>query len=70
MKHTFEMTWDQVDAIVISELQEAYRLNVLPNYDEGGHDMGPDHELVSSIETVLQYFMSKEDYEHWKQSIK
>lgn len=66
MKHCFEMTWDQVDAIVIEELQEAYRMNSLINYDEGGVDIGPDEQLLQSIKVVLQYFMPSAEYEAWE----
>jgi hypothetical protein len=66
MKHCFEMTWDQVDAIVIEELQEAYRMNSLINYDEGGVDIGPDEQLLQSIKVVLQYSMPSAEYEAWE----
>ena len=66
MKHCFEMTWDQVDAIVIEELQEAYRMNSLINYDEGGVDIGPDEQLRESLKLVLQYFMPSAEYEAWE----
>ena len=66
MKHSFEMTWDQVDAIVIEELQEAYRMNSLVNCDEGGVDLGPDEQLLQSIKVVLQYFMPSAEYEAWE----
>ena len=66
MKHSFEMTWDQVDAIVIEELQEAYRMNSLVNYDEGGVDLGPDEQLLEALKLVLQYFMPSAEYEVWE----
>ncbi len=66
MKHCFEMTWDQVDAIVIEELQEAYRMNSLVNCDEGGVDIGPDEQLLESLKLVLQYFMPSAEYEAWE----
>lgn len=64
-KHTFEMTWDQVDAVVIKELQGAYERECYPGRDEGGQDVEPDFHLLNSIETVLAYFMPKSEYRAW-----
>ena len=30
----------------------------------------PDVSLLSAVETVLQYYMSKPDYKQWKESLK
>ena len=54
---TIEMTHEQIDAIVVSELQEAYRLNLIQEYDEGGYPIGRDEELLDALERVLCYFM-------------
>ena len=67
MKKTIELTWEQIDAIVVAELQEAYRLNVTPTRDEAGLDIDPDGELAKALEVVLQYFMSHQDYQEWIQ---
>jgi hypothetical protein len=60
------MTFEQVDHIVISELQDAYERNVTLGRYEGVHDMGPDEQLCDAIETVLEYFMAPSEYEAWK----
>lgn len=65
MKKTIELEWEQVDAIVIDELQEAYRMNHKPDKDESGYDIDPDGELANALKVVLQYFMSKQDYDEW-----
>jgi hypothetical protein len=71
MKHTFEMEWDQVDAIVISELKDAYERNRYPEKIECSDDyIEPDDKLLSSIETVLEYFMPASDFGKWKDSLK
>lgn len=62
---TVEMTLDQIDAIIIEELKEAHELNLRLNTDEGGQYIEPDHELLSSIEKVLEYYMSPTEYEKW-----
>lgn len=56
-KHTFEMEWEQVDAIIIAELKDAYARNSGENRDD---------ELCRSIENVLQYFMYPTDFENWQ----
>ena len=68
MKHSFEMTDDQVDAIIIHELKEAYRMNSYGNTDEGGFNSGPDEEFLSAIEMVLEYFMSPGEFTSWKET--
>jgi hypothetical protein len=60
-----EMTFDQIDAIVIDELKEAYELNLQIDRDEGGQALEPDWELLASIEKVLSYFMPVAEYERW-----
>ena len=65
MKKTINLTWEQIDAIVVAELQDAYRLNVTPTRDEAGINIDPDGELAKALEVVLQYFMSQQDYDEW-----
>ena len=62
---TIEMTLDQIDAIIIEELKEAHELNWRQDTDEGGQYIEPDHELLTSIEKVLEYYMSPTEYMKW-----
>ena len=56
---SIELTWDQIDSIVVSELKEAYERNTDENNDF-------DIELLNSFDKVLKYFMSASDYDDWK----
>ena len=58
---TVELTWDQIDHIVVAELQEAYNMN--KNYDE--IDVGIPG-LPEALLTVLEYFMAPSEFEQWK----
>ena len=68
MKHSFEMTYDQVDVIVIHELKEAYRMNSYVDHDEGGFEMGLNVELLDAIDKLLEYFMSPGEYAKWRET--
>jgi ABC-type amino acid transport substrate-binding protein len=46
-----ELTYDQIDAILIDELQYAVELNV-----------GQNEELVKALARVLRYYMIHGDY--------
>lgn len=63
---TFQMTWDQVDAVVIEELKDAHERNLTLDRDEGGVYLDPDWELLNAIEKVLEYFMPHSEFEHWR----
>ena len=67
-KHTFQMTWDQVDSIIIKELQEAYEMNLHPGTYEGGGEVEPDFHLLKSFEVVLYYYMPLNEYRQWMES--
>lgn len=64
---TFEMTLEQVDALVVGELQDAYERNLKLDTNEGGDYLEPDWELLDSLEKVLAYFMCKSDFDKWMQ---
>ena len=53
---TIELVYEQIEAIVIEELQEAYKMNMRSERDEGGFDLGLDGDLLKSLDTVLEYF--------------
>lgn len=61
-KHTFDMTWDQVDAVIIKELQSTYN-------SSHGDDCEYYTNLRQSLDTVLKHFMPAEDYENWKSEV-
>ena len=64
---TFTMTDDQIDSIIIDELKLAYEMNYRPNKIDCSDDyLDPDNKLLTSIETVLEYFMTKNEYNRWK----
>ena len=65
---TFELTWDQVDSIVIDELQDVHERLLSLDRDEGGCYLDPDWELVEAIETVLGYFMSSSEFPEWERN--
>lgn len=58
-KHT---PFEQIEGIVQFELVEAMSLLLEPEYDEGGHLILPDWELISSMKRVIEYFVSKEEW--------
>jgi hypothetical protein len=64
-KHTIEVEWEQVDALIIKDLQEAHRINSTVCRDEGGAESEVDFELLGSLEVVLAYYMRTSEYEQW-----
>ena len=66
---TIEVAWDQLNWTIIEELKVVYEANYKPE-SCGIYDMSqPDTELVSSVDQLLQYYMSEPDYKQWKESI-
>jgi hypothetical protein len=61
-KHTFDMTWDQVDSIIIKELCSAYDSSLNDN-DEYYKN------LRQSLDTVLKHFMPASKYQTWKSKV-
>ena len=66
---TIELVYDQIEAIIIEDLQEAYKMNMVSERDEGGFDLGLDGDLLQSLDTVLQYYMAPSEYRKWKESV-
>lgn len=58
---TFEMTWDQTEAIIIKELQDAYAMNASSQED--------NQKILDSLKNVLEYFMNPSDYQKWIDSL-
>lgn len=66
---TIEVTWDQLNWTIIEELKVVYEANYKPE-SCGIYGMSqPDAELVSSVDQLLQYYMSEPDYKQWKESL-
>ena len=66
---TIEVTWDQLNWTIIEELKIVYEANYKPE-SCGIYGMSqPDTELVSSVDQLLQYYMSEHDYKQWKESL-
>ena len=61
-----ELTWDQIDSIVVEELQAAYRHNMTSDTDEGGQELEVDENLLTALSTVLEYFMPAHEYNEWR----
>lgn len=66
---TIEVTWDQLQPPIVEDLKIVYEMNYKPE-SCGVYDMSqPDTELVSSVDQLLQYYMSEPDYKQWKESL-
>lgn len=66
---TIEVTWDQLQPPIVEDLKIVYESNYRPE-SCGVYDMlQPDTELVSSVDQLLQYYMSEPDYKQWKESL-
>jgi hypothetical protein len=60
------MSTDWFDTIVISELKHVYETNRLPNKIDNSNDyIDPDWDLLASVETVLKYYMTTDEYNNW-----
>ncbi len=66
---TIELIYDQIEAIIVEDLKEAYEMNMVSERDEGGFDLGIDGDLLQSLDTVLQYYMAPSEYRKWKESV-
>ena len=64
-----ELTWDQVDQVVVSELQSAIDGVLTINRDEGGVIIEPDLELLDALQISLAYFMRAADYQVYASNI-
>ena len=66
---TIEVTWDQLRLPIVEDLKIVYESNYRPE-SCGVYGMSqPDTELVSSVDQLLQYYMSEPDYKRWKESL-
>ena len=66
---TIEVMWDQLRPPIVEDLKIVYESNCEPE-SCGIYGMSRTHtELVSSVDRVLQYYMSEPDYKQWKESL-
>lgn len=66
---TIAVESDQIDRVVEDDLKIVYEMNYKPE-SCGVYGMSqPDTELVSSVDQLLQYYMSEPDYKQWKESL-
>jgi len=54
------LTYEQIDLIVVTELKDAYKINAECTYQ--------DRELLDAIELLLGYFMPVRDFNEWSQN--
>jgi len=59
MAKQFELSYDQIDTIMIDELQETVEIN-----------WNGDHDLVEAAFTLLAYFMPPSEYLAYKEKLK
>ena len=60
------MATDWFDTIVISELKHVYKTNRMPNKIDNSNDyIDPDWDFLASVETVLKYYMTDDEYNEW-----
>ena len=66
---TIEVTWDQLQPPIVEDLKIVYEMNYKPE-SCGVYGISlPDTELVSSVDQLLQYYMSEPDYKQWKETL-
>ena len=57
MKHTIELSIDDINQIVVSDLKDAFNWHLDSEESE--------HELMNAIEVILSYYMKPSDYSAW-----
>ena len=57
MRHTIELSTDDITNIVAEDLKDAFAWN-LDNQES-------ERELMDAIEVVLQYYMKPSEYSEW-----
>ena len=66
---TIRIDGDQIDKVIADELKIVYESNYRPESCGVYGMLQPDTELVSSVDQLLQYYMSEPDYKQWKESL-
>ena len=66
MKLELFISEDQIDAMAIYALKEAYKFNAGYNYiDNSNERIDPDYEFLQSVDHVLCYFLNNEQSQQW-----
>ena len=60
MKHTIELSIEDINKIVVSDLKDAFNWH-LDNEES-------EYELMNAIEVILSYYMKPSDYSEWFQT--
>ena len=60
MKHTIELSIDDINQIVVSDLKDAF------NWHHDSEES--EYELMNAIEVILSYYMKPSDYSEWFQT--
>ena len=70
MKFTFDVNPDEVDAFVVQMLKDAYRMNSKPEKtDCSDSDLDPDCLLLESLDAVISYYSTPEEYVAWRREV-
>lgn len=62
---TFDMTWEQVDAIVIAELKDSIDIQ----FRMGEINGEIDWRLIDALKVVLAYYMPMDEYQKYTQEL-
>ena len=67
MKHiSIDLTYDQIDMVVVKELRDCYRINAKPIKIDCSDDcLAPDEELLLALDTVLSYYQNQAEKQEW-----
>ena len=68
-KYTFDMTWEQVDHIIVNELKDMVQSQFRLDTDAEGNYLEPDWDLINSLMRVLQHTMVHSDFEQFNKEI-
>lgn len=67
---TFEMTYDQIDALMIRELKDIYDRNKDGDKIDCSDDvLPPDYALLNACKILLGYIMPPNEFDKWKNSL-
>lgn len=67
---TIKLTWHQLEAIVVQELQEAIERLFILEKDEKGNLIPLDDKYVDAFLLVLEKYMGMEDHKQYANEIK
>jgi hypothetical protein len=60
------MITEDYDQIVVDELKDAYRRNNrFDKVDLSDDVLEPNYELLKAIQTILEYYMSRDEWPEW-----